>query len=109
MPENNVIVETAKCVWVSNEKKDHLIVINQKIISYGKIFVGGSICYFQCSFVEKAKRSKKEKLPETLDYAENRFGKEFVADVKALKNVSYMFIPMPLFWALFDQQVKLQF
>ena len=29
MPENNVIVETAKCVWVSNEKKDHLIVINQ--------------------------------------------------------------------------------
>jgi len=57
-----------------------------------------------CSWVEKSKRGKKEKLPETLDYAENRFGKNFVADVKALKNVCYMFIPFPLFWALFDQQ-----
>ena len=62
---------------------------------------------WQCSWVEKSKRGKKEKLTETLDYAENRFGKNFVADVKALKNVSYMFIPFPLFWALFDQQVKI--
>ena len=47
-----------------------------------------------------------EKLPETLDYAENRFGKKFVADVKALINVTYLFLPFPIFWALYDQQVK---
>ena len=40
-----------------------------------------------------------------LDYAELKYGKEFVSDVKVLRDVSYMFLPFPLFWALFDQQV----
>ena len=31
MPENNVIVETAKCVWVSNTKENLLIGINQNL------------------------------------------------------------------------------
>ena len=61
----------------------------------------------KCSFVEKRKRGKKEDLPEMLDYAEVKYGKNFVSDVKALKNVSYMFLPRPIFWALFDQQVIL--
>ena len=43
-----------------------------------------------------------------LDYAETRYGKDFVSDVKSLKNVSYMFLPFPIFWALFDQQVRLK-
>ena len=111
MPEKNVIVETAKCIWVSLD------------VMIPEIFLGGPtkktfyLCEiektfsfnWQCSWVEKSKRGKKEKLPETLDYAENRFGKSFVDDVKALKNVSYMFIPFPLFWALFDQQVTFWF
>ena len=40
-----------------------------------------------------------------LDYAEKKYGRGFVADVKALKNCTYIFLPLPLFWALFDQQV----
>ena len=59
----------------------------------------------QHSFTEKRKRRKKEDLPEMLDYAVDRYGKQFVQEVKALKNISYMFIPFPIFWALFDQQV----
>ena len=59
----------------------------------------------QHSFTEKRKRRKKEDLPEMLDYAVARYGKQFVQEVKALKNISYMFIPFPIFWALFDQQV----
>ena len=58
----------------------------------------------QHSFTEKRKRRKKEDLPEMLDYAVARYGKQFVQEVKALKNISYMFIPFPIFWALFDQQ-----
>ena len=42
-----------------------------------------------------------------LDYAEKKYGRGFVSDVKALKNVCYIFLPLPIFWALFDQQVSL--
>jgi solute carrier family 15 oligopeptide transporter 1 len=41
-----------------------------------------------------------------LDYAEEKYGKNFIDDVKALKSVTYMFLPFPIFWALFDQQVS---
>ena len=41
-----------------------------------------------------------------LDYAEKKYGRGFVSDVKALKNCTYIFLPLPLFWALFDQQVN---
>ena len=44
-----------------------------------------------------------------LDYAEKKYGRGFVADVKALKNCTYIFLPLPLFWALFDQQVTNNF
>ena len=44
-----------------------------------------------------------------LDYAEKKYGRGFVADVKALKNCTYIFLPLPLFWALFDQQVSNSF
>lgn len=39
-----------------------------------------------------------------LDYAAPKYGKSFVEDVKAALNVLYMFLPFPVFWALFDQQ-----
>lgn len=39
-----------------------------------------------------------------LDYSEEKYGKEFVTDVKAVLRVLFMFIPLPVFWALFDQQ-----
>ena len=44
-----------------------------------------------------------------LDYAEKKYGRGFVSDVKALKNVTYIFLPLPIFWALFDQQVRNNF
>ena len=39
-----------------------------------------------------------------LDRGEAEFGEEFVKDVKAVWNVSFMMLPLPIFWALFDQQ-----
>lgn len=52
----------------------------------------------------KESRRSKEKKPSFLDHGEKLYGKSFIADVKALGNVVYMFLPFPLFWALFDQQ-----
>ena len=34
------------------------------------------------------------------------FQKTFVGDVKRVMEVMYLFLPFPIFWALFDQQVK---
>lgn len=39
-----------------------------------------------------------------MDYAEPQFGKEMVDDVKSVLKILLMFVPLPLFWALFDQQ-----
>lgn len=39
-----------------------------------------------------------------MDYAVPRFPREFVHDVWLLLRVLIMFLPLPIFWALFDQQ-----
>ncbi|XP_005097084.1 solute carrier family 15 member 2 [Aplysia californica] len=39
-----------------------------------------------------------------LDHAADRYEESFVTDVKALLHVLWLFLPFPLFWALFDQQ-----
>jgi hypothetical protein len=39
-----------------------------------------------------------------LDPAARIYGEGFVGDVKALNRVLIMFIPVPIFWTLYDQQ-----
>ncbi|XP_035784867.1 peptide transporter family 1-like [Anopheles albimanus] len=39
-----------------------------------------------------------------LDYAEPKYGKGIVADIKSLMKILILYIPLPVFWALFDQQ-----
>jgi len=50
------------------------------------------------------KRNSHIKLPHWLDYAVNDYGRGLVQDVKALFGVLVIFLPIPAFWALFDQQ-----
>lgn len=39
-----------------------------------------------------------------LDHAEEQFGRRLVDDIKILLNVLVLYIPLPIFWTLFDQQ-----
>lgn len=39
-----------------------------------------------------------------LDYSEPKFGQQLVNESKILLNIIVLFIPLPLFWALYDQQ-----
>lgn len=39
-----------------------------------------------------------------LDYAEPKYGRKLVSDVKILLKILVLYIPLPMFWALFDQQ-----
>ena len=52
----------------------------------------------------RQKGKSKEKLPHWMDYAVPRFGKRFVADIKAVLRISVIFCMYPVFWALYDQQ-----
>mmetsp|Transcript_25143 Transcript_25143/g.32715 ORF Transcript_25143/g.32715 Transcript_25143/m.32715 type:complete len:632 (+) Transcript_25143:125-2020(+) len=48
--------------------------------------------------------SGKHPLASCLDGAVDRYGVEFVNDVRKLGRVFVLFLPAPLFWSLFDQQ-----
>jgi dipeptide/tripeptide permease len=53
------------------------------------------------------RRIKHGKLTDTrnfMDYATPKFSEQFVYDVWLFLRVLVMFIPLPIFWALFDQQ-----
>lgn len=62
---------------------------------------------FKC-IVHALKMRTKERLTKPryhwLDYAESKYGKQLVYDIKCLMKIAILCIPFPLFWALFDQQ-----
>src|SRR2546421_415017 len=39
-----------------------------------------------------------------LEYADDKYEPKLINDVKGLLRVLFLYIPLPLFWALFDQQ-----
>lgn len=62
--------------------------------------VSKCICY---AIKNKCKSSEKKK-SHWLDYADDKYDKKLIADIKILFHVLVLYIPLPLFWALFDQQ-----
>lgn len=44
-----------------------------------------------------------------MDHAREKYGRDFVEDVKDFLKVIFMYLPLPVFWALFDQQVSQKF
>jgi ABC-type xylose transport system permease subunit len=51
-------------------------------------------------------KNKKDKKEHWLDHAEDKFSSKLINDTKLALNILVMFIPLLLFWALFDQQVR---
>lgn len=49
-------------------------------------------------------KNKTPKHTHWLDYAQDKYENQFISDVKAFCKVIFMFLPVPVFWALFDQQ-----
>lgn len=52
---------------------------------------------------EKSKKQQ-QKQPHWLDYSVAKFGQQLVDDIKSVLKVLVLFLPLPLYWALFDQQ-----
>ncbi|XP_034032816.1 solute carrier family 15 member 1b isoform X2 [Thalassophryne amazonica] len=49
-------------------------------------------------------RNRGEKKPHWMDWAEEKYDKLLIAQVKMVLKVLFLYIPLPMFWALFDQQ-----
>ncbi|XP_063706988.1 peptide transporter family 1-like isoform X2 [Culicoides brevitarsis] len=52
----------------------------------------------------RLKEKKHNKREHWLDYAEATYGKQLIDDIKSVLRVLVLFLPLPVFWALFDQQ-----
>lgn len=52
----------------------------------------------------KISRGKSDPKPHWLDHAVNQYGQQLVDETKILLNVLLLYIPLPIFWTLFDQQ-----
>ncbi|CAF0910291.1 unnamed protein product [Brachionus calyciflorus] len=52
----------------------------------------------------KIKLHKSVKKSHWLDYADSKYGSDMISDVKAFYKILIVFLPLPIFWALYDQQ-----
>ncbi|XP_017145485.1 peptide transporter family 1 isoform X1 [Drosophila miranda] len=52
----------------------------------------------------KCKEKKTNPREHWLDYADKKYERHLIDDVKVLMRVLFLYIPLPIFWALFDQQ-----
>jgi hypothetical protein len=55
--------------------------------------------------IKRKWKSKEKKHDHWLDYASDKYDKQLISDVKRVLSVLVLFIPVPIFWALFEQQV----
>ncbi|XP_046977127.1 peptide transporter family 1-like isoform X1 [Vanessa cardui] len=67
----------------------------------GNVFAKVSSCIGHA--VIKSYKSK-EKREHWLDHADDKYESSLIEDIKSLLRVLVLFIPLPVFWALFDQQ-----
>lgn len=53
--------------------------------------------------IKKKLKSKGSKHQHWLDYSQEKYGQRLVAELKMVYRVFYMFLPIPIYWALIDQ------
>ncbi|XP_012874785.1 PREDICTED: solute carrier family 15 member 2 [Dipodomys ordii] len=73
-PEGNIVGQVIKCIWFA---------------------------------ISNRFNNRSEDIPKRqhwLDWAAEKYPKQLIMDVKALTRVLFLYIPLPMFWALLDQQ-----
>ncbi|KAI5710969.1 hypothetical protein M8J75_012936 [Diaphorina citri] len=62
--------------------------------------------FLKCMFYSLSKKlssSPYQKKAHWLDYAEDEYSPRLISDMKTVLAILFVFIPLPLFWSLFDQ------
>ncbi|XP_040858675.1 solute carrier family 15 member 2 isoform X1 [Ochotona curzoniae] len=73
-PEGNIVAGVAKCIWFA---------------------------------ISNRFKNRSEDIPKRqhwLDWAAEKYPEQLITDVKRLTRVLFLYIPLPMFWALLDQQ-----
>ncbi|XP_062974726.1 solute carrier family 15 member 2 [Elgaria multicarinata webbii] len=72
--QGNILLEVCKCIWFA--------------------------------FTNRIKNRSRQipKRGHWLDWASEKYSNQLIAEVKMVTRVLFLFIPLPMFWALFDQQ-----
>lgn len=96
-PTGNVVLNVSKCISVS--------------LTIASFKVGLPRCKDKCQLCSKFQHaiyrkitSKGEKKNYWLEYADDKYDKSLINDIRSALQVLILFIPLPIFWALFDQQ-----
>ncbi|XP_021917359.1 peptide transporter family 1 isoform X3 [Zootermopsis nevadensis] len=69
----------------------------------GNVLLSVSKCIWH-ALIRKGKLKKHDKREHWLDYADDKYDKTLINDTKATLRVLFLYLPLPFFWALFDQQ-----
>lgn len=88
-PSGNMLIKLFKCVWVTR--------IALKWFS-------SLIEFPQDGLSEKFKNSKSVTKPHWLDYAEPKHGRKLVEETKTVLNVLVLYLPLPIYWAVYQLQ-----
>ncbi|CAG7786494.1 unnamed protein product [Allacma fusca] len=54
--------------------------------------------------ISRSKSGSEEKREHWLDYADDVYDRKLIDDIKVLLRILVLYLPLPVFWALFDQQ-----
>jgi hypothetical protein len=80
------------------------------ILPYENKETDAFLCYFsefQHALSRKRELKMLEKREHWLDYADDKYDKTLINDTKATLRVLFLYLPLPFFWALYDQQVSM--
>jgi dipeptide/tripeptide permease len=58
----------------------------------------------QTAISERFKRKKTDPQTHWLDYAEDKHGAQLVAETKIVAKILYLYLPLPIYWAVYMQQ-----
>ncbi|XP_019960053.2 solute carrier family 15 member 1b [Paralichthys olivaceus] len=73
-PQGNIIVKVCKCIWFAIRNRF------------------------------RHRSSQYPKKEHWMDWAEDKYDRLLIAQVKMVLKVLFLYLPLPMFWALFDQQ-----
>jgi len=88
--------EFFKCIGVTIYNNGYRCLVNSNINFFPNLIKHA---------ISRKWKGKSEKRDHWLDFADDKYDKQFIDDVKRVLSVGFVFIPLPVFWALYDQQV----
>ena len=106
-PENNMLRRFFGCITVYSYKSHkhsyfHSYSKAKSCVNY-KYLIHLLQYAVKCKFFKKNVKDKQHN--HWLEFASDEYDEQLIEDVKKVLRVGSVFLPLPVFWALYDQQV----